>query len=169
MKKSLKTLALACLTLIAATTMGQTAFPALGGDASGSTGSFSYTVGQIETQGIYTAVSGNHISGFALTEGVQQTYPENELGIEEITPTDFAISVYPNPTSTGIVTVELTQNDAETHYELFATNGRLAQSGILQSNKQKIDISGCAAGTYVLRVSNNETGHTHSFRIIKMR
>ncbi|MBO4741994.1 MAG: T9SS type A sorting domain-containing protein [Bacteroidales bacterium] len=168
MRKSLTTLAVACLTLIATPTMAQTAFPALGGDANSSTGSLSYTVGQVETQGIYTSVSGNRITGAAITEGVQQTYPEKDLGIEEITHTDFSVSVYPNPTSTGVVAVELAQYGYYTNYELYASNGKLVQSGTLQSDKQKIDLSGCTAGTYVLRISNNETGRTYSFRIIKM-
>ena len=155
--------------LFVCVTQAQTAFPALGGDVSGSTGSLSYTIGQIETQCIHVSVTGNRITGAALTEGVQQTYPEDELDIEDITHTDFTVSVYPNPTSTGVVTVELAKYGSDTRYELYASNGQLVQNGMLQSDKQKLYLSGCAAGTYVLRISDSESGHTNSFRIIKMR
>lgn len=151
------------------TTQAQTAFPALGGEADGSNGSLSYTMGQVETQDIYAPITNAEITGAILCEGVQQTYKNSELGIEEITPVDFSIAVYPNPTAAGYVTVELTQSCADTRYELYASNGKLTQSGTLPSTKQKIDLTRCNAGTYVLKIYDSESGRTNSFRIIKLR
>ena len=158
---------IAFLLLFVATAEAQTAFPALGGDATSTTGSLSYTVGQVETRSVSAPITNAEITGATMNEGVQQTYRDNELSIEEITPSDFPVTVYPNPTTKGLLTIEIPQQYARAEYTLFSVNGSVVKRGILQSEKNKMDISGSPAGTYILKITENNS--EHNFRIIKIR
>ena len=141
----------AIVLFFAATAEAQTAFPALGGDETSATCSISFTVGQLETQSVFAPITNAEISGASMNEGVQQTYRSDELNIEEILPSDFSVAVYPNPTTNGMVTIEIPQQYTDAEYELFAANGRMVKKGRLMTAKNKMDISGSPAGTYVLR------------------
>ena len=72
----------------------QNTIPAIGGTATGSGGSVSYTIGQI----VFNIFSG---SDGTIAQGVQQPY-EISIIKENSENTSFEITVYPNPT-TGLV------------------------------------------------------------------
>ena len=73
--------------------MGQSAIVPLGGDAQGSTGSVSYTVGQVVTQ---TAANSN--GSISVAEGVQQPYEIQTVGVNDYPMITLNAKVYPNPT-----------------------------------------------------------------------
>ncbi|MGI6479934.1 MAG: hypothetical protein ACOX0M_10915 [Salinivirgaceae bacterium] len=82
----------------------QTSVNATGGDASGSGGSVSYSVGQVAYQ-THTGTSGS------VSEGVQQPFEISVVtGIEEAKGINLSVSAYPNPT-TDYLTLEVEEFD----------------------------------------------------------
>ena len=82
------------LVAIGITAQAQQATISSGGDALGSGGTASYSVGQV----VYTTNSGSNGS---VSQGVQQVYGIFALGIKE-TALNSSISVFPNPTSDNL-------------------------------------------------------------------
>ena len=71
----------------------QEAFPVAGGDAVGSGGSVSYTIGQV----FYNTQIGTNGS---IVQGVQQPYEISVVsGVKEAEGINLEITAYPNPTS----------------------------------------------------------------------
>ena len=82
------------------TAMAQESINATGGNASGSGGSASYSVGQI----VYTTTTGT--SG-SVAAGVQQPFEISTVtGIEEANGINLTVTAYPNPT-TDFLTLEI--------------------------------------------------------------
>ena len=78
----------------------QKAIPASGGNATGTNGSVSYTVGQV----LYTTNIGTNGS---VAEGVQQPYEISVVvGIEQAKDINLICTVYPNP-ATDLLTLEV--------------------------------------------------------------
>lgn len=137
---------------------GQQALPALGGEASGSGGSVSYTVGQL----IYTAKG-------AISPGVQQTYEVSVVsGIEEGSGIHLRLAAYPNP-ATEQLTIEVDWQKVtgqKLSYQLYDLNGRLLQQHKISSTKTKLLMKDLVPATYILKVTagNNKF---KSFKILK--
>ena len=161
-----KTLLLAALLLTGLSMKAQETFATTGGDATGTSSSISYTVGQMAIMTDYERVTAVENASANVREGVQQTYSVEELKIEGAEPFSFDIKVYPNPTTDNI-TVKLEQSVAGISYELYGANGQLLQKESIGSDEQTIDMGDCAAGAYLLRVVG-ETA-TQSYRIIKAK
>ena len=127
-----------------------------GGDASGTGGSASYTVGQIDFQNS----SGTNGS---INEGVQQPYEFYTIGIQENE--IFEVLLFPNPTSDFvIISIEdLTEN---LNYQMFDTKGKLVRESIIDSKKTSVDFKNLAKGSYHLRSQKGIT-EIQSIKIIK--
>lgn len=113
---------------------GQQTIPAAGGNANGSGGSVSYTVGQI----LYGTISGTN---GILTQGVQQPYEISVVtsvkNTEEIT---LKCLGYPNPTS-GITKLVFESPDIENlRIRLFDLNGGLLQDKKVESRETEISL-----------------------------
>ena len=138
----------------------QEAVSATGGDASGSGGSVSYSVGQI----VYTTNTGT--TGSA-AQGVQQPYEISVVtGLEEAKGINLILSAYPNPT-TDFLTLKVANYDKENLlYQLFDLNGKLLENKKIESNETSIIMSNLVPATYLLKViqSNKEV---KIFKIIK--
>ena len=81
-------------------------------------------------------------------------------GVEEVA--SFAESVSPNPTS-GIVTIASNSADGEvTVMDLF---GRKVASAIIHEGRTEVDLSSCAKGVYMARISS-EAG-TRTIKLVK--
>ena len=81
-------------------------------------------------------------------------------GVEEVA--SFAVSVSPNPTS-GSVTIASNSADGEvTVMDLF---GRKVATAIMQEGRAVVDLSGCAKGVYMARISS-EAG-TRTIKLVK--
>ena len=105
------------------TVQAQTSVNASGGNALGSGGSVSYSVGQV----VYTTNTGTNGS---VAQGVQQPYEISVVtAIEEAKGINLSVSAYPNPT-TDYLTLEVADfNLLPLTFHLFDMNGKLLQGG----------------------------------------
>lgn len=135
---------------------GQQNTVAAGGTASGSGGTATFTVGQID----YSNASGTTGS---INEGVQQPFEFfKEVGLQEI---DISIELYPNPAEDGvfITSYKLTQFD---RIDMYDSRGRLVISHKINSDSEEIDLNHLEAGTYHLNfLGQNELQQT--YKLIK--
>ena len=103
----------------------QETVPVTGGDATGSGGSSSYTVGQLA----YITSTGTNES---VSQGVQQPYETYVVtGIQE-TSINLELSVYPNPTA-NYLTLK-TKSNENLSFHLYDMQGKLLESKKLTSN-----------------------------------
>jgi len=135
----------------------QETVPATGGDASGSGGSSSYTVGQV----IYTTNTGTNGS---VAQGVQQPYEiSTTVGINE-TSISLELSVYPNPTS-NYLTLKIEETDGLI-YQLLDMQGKLLDSKQVSSNTTQVEMERLPTSTYILKITKN-SNPIKTFKIIK--
>lgn len=122
---------------------------ATGGDASGTGGSVSFTVGQID----YSSFDG---AGGNINQGVQQPYEFFlSVGLEEHS--SIVYNIYPNPTTSNVV-FELSSLDPELSYVLTDAGGKLIMKKEITSLTSEIDMSQLSNGYYNLSLlSRNET------------
>lgn len=155
---------LVVLLLASVSTKAQETFATTGGDATGTSSSISYTVGQMSIMTGYERVTAVENASANVREGVQQTYSVEELKIDGAEPFSFDVKVYPNPTTDNI-TIRLEQSVTGMRYELYGANGQLLQKESIDSNEQTIDMGEYAAGAYLLRIMGDTA--SQSYRIIK--
>ena len=137
----------------------QEATTATGGNASGSGGSASYSVGQV----VYTTNTG---AGGSVSQGVQQPYEISIVsGIEEQGIT-LTCTAYPNPT-TDYLTLKI-DGDVQTHYSasLFDLNGKLLSKLQIDGNQTTIPMEQYVAGSYIIKIMQHNT-EVKTFKIIK--
>ncbi len=136
----------------------QEAVPATGGDASGSNGSVSQSIGQV----VYTAGTGTNGS---INQGVQQPYSISSASITEASK-DILLSAFPNP-ATDVLTLSFEDTDISGYsYAMYNHQGQLIQREEITSNQTVIPMQGLTAATYILNVTSvNEVVKT--FTIIK--
>jgi hypothetical protein len=137
----------------------QEAVPTAGGNATGSGGSLSYTVGQV----VYTTHTGTNGS---VAQGVQQAFEISiSIGIE-VTEINLEILAYPNPTI-NFLTLNIGDYDNEKlTYQLFDLQGKLLDSSQLVNTNTKIEMQNLPASTYLLSVLKNNS-LIKTFRIVK--
>ena len=137
----------------------QDAIPASGGDASGSGGTLSFTVGQL----VYTSNSGSNGS---VAQGVQQPYEiSTTVGIE-LSNISLDFIAYPNPTINNIVLSIKDFNNEKLNYQLYDMSGKLLKSNKVNAINTTIDMSELPVSNYVLNI-NNDSSIIKSFKIIK--
>ena len=157
-----------------------------GGDASGSGGSASYSIGQV-TYHYNTGSSGSE------AQGVQQPYEISEvqviknaniLKIDNSYPIEFSSSAiasddneksinlkftaYPNPTSDLLtLTIDFIETgDLNLSYQLFDLNGKLIESKKIENNSTGIDMYNLVPASYILSVIKGNKS-VKTFKIIK--
>jgi hypothetical protein len=130
-----------------------------GGQASGTGGSVSYTVGQIA----YAALTGTNGS---LIQGVQQPYEISIVTSLEDLAIDIKAQVYPNPTTDQLVLSVGTEEYKNLRYLLVDLQGKVIKTDRIINSNSTLDVSKLSNGTYFLRVlSNNKPIKT--FQVIK--
>lgn len=130
-----------------------------GGEANGSGGSSSFTVGQTD----YSTSNGT--SG-SVSEGVQQAYviSDTNISVKQVT-LAIKLIAYPNPTS-DILTLEIDKKMDNVSYQVLDINGKVISEGKVTELKTEIVAKSMSSGTYFLYVKQkNETIKT--FKIIK--
>ena len=158
--KKLKLSTIVLLGLGLARLQAQEAITAAGGEASGSGGAVSYSVGQV----VYTTNTGANGS---IAQGVQQPYEISVItGLEEAKGMELECAVYPNP-ATDFLTFKV-KNYAHMNlsYQLFDMNGKLIENRKITSNETQINIGMLVPGTYFLKVFDNQK-EIKTFQIIK--
>ena len=135
----------------------QAVLPA-GGDASGTGGSVSYSIGQI----VYTTVSG---SSGKVSQGVQQAYEIFSVGIEDW-PGGIVLHVFPNPTSDQLTLEIKGYQNQSLAYRLTDTNGRLLKKEMITADQTRIDMHTWPEAAFFLSVTlDNKQAQT--FKIVK--
>jgi hypothetical protein len=158
--KKLKLSALLILGLGLTGLRAQEAVSAAGGNASGSGGSSSYSVGQV----VYTTSTG---AAGSLSQGVQQPYEIYVVtGLPETQGITLHYSVYPNP-SRDLITLKVENyNNENLSYQLFDLLGNLLESKKLIRSETSISISSLIQASYFLKVTQNNK-EIKTFKIIK--
>jgi len=149
---------IACLLFATQLIYSQEIIPASGGEATGSGGSSSYSVGQL----VYTTNTG---SG-TVTQGVQQSVEVFTLSNPELTTVNLSAVTYPNPTSDYVVLAISDANLPDLSYALYDLQGRIVTKGQATQSNTHIDMQSLATGTYVLKVNQNNQ-ELKTFKIIK--
>ena len=165
--KKLKLSAVLLLCLWHTGLWAQESFNATGGNASGSGGSASYSVGQV----IYTTNTGTNGS---VTQGVQQPFEISVVtGIEEAKGVNLLVSAYPNPTTDYLVLkvdASATLSIQSLSYQLYDMNGQLLENKKATGNETSIVMSNLVSATYFVKVVNTQgivSQEVKTFKIIK--
>jgi len=162
-RRKLKVLGVATLLTFAfslSTVLAQESVNATGGNASGSGGSASFSVGQV----VYTTNTGTNGS---VTEGVQQPYEISVVtAIEEVKGINLSVSAYPNPT-TDYLTLEVKDFELSTlYFQLYDMNGKLLQNEKITGNQTSIVMNNFVPATYFVKVVQ-ENKEVKTFKVIK--
>jgi type IX secretion system substrate protein len=143
-------------------TYAQKSVVTTGGEASGSGGNASYTIGQIS----YKNFQGDVLSD---SQGVQHGYEIMEVSDQKTLPdsnSNLKFTVYPNP-SADLVNVQVDNLVNEgLSYQLFTLAGRLLEAEKLTGTTTAVMMKNYAHGTYLIHiVCNDKTIRT--FKILK--
>ena len=128
-----------------------------GGEASGTGGTASYSVGQV----VYTTATGTNGS---VAQGVQQPYEiSTTVGIKE-TSINLELSVYPNPT-TDYLTLKVA--DFETlNFQLIDIQGRIIENKKVTASNTILKMEALPKAVYFLNVTKNNR-IIKTFKIVK--
>ena len=130
-----------CLTL----SYGQSAIPATGGNASGTGGTVSYSIGQVT----YHTFSDENKS---VAQGVQQPY---EISVVTATENTEGITleykIYPNPTGGKITLIVKPFTLENLRYILYDFNGILLQEKKLECEETEISMENLSPAVYFLK------------------
>ena len=138
----------------------QEAIITTGGNAIGSGGSVSYTVGQI----VYTTNIGTN---GAVAQGVQQPYEISVvIGIVEAQEISLICSVFPNPTKDFLTLKIENYNKDNLSYQLFDINGKHLEYKEVKESETIIKMKNFVSATYFLKITQGNK-IIKTFRIIK--
>jgi hypothetical protein len=136
----------------------QKAIAATGTTASGSGGSSTYTVGQIDYQ--------QKGANAQVMEGVQHSYEILTLAIEDVDNKEKNIVLYPNPVKDFLFVDFNKENYQDANYALFDAQGKLIKKGNLTQQKSELDFSLLPSSVYIIQIfQKNQIIKT--FKIIK--
>lgn len=157
-KQKLSLLFLLCLSLTGL--HAQETIPATGGNATGSGGSVSYSVGQVVCA-TNTGTSGS------VSQGVQQPYEISVVtGIDDARDINLMISVYPNPTTDFLILKTDNFTNGSLSYQLSDINSKLLYTQKITGTETSIVMSNLVPSTYFLKITRNSKP-LRTFKIIK--
>jgi len=137
----------------------QQAFLNCGGNATGSGGTVSYSMGQIADTSI------SNTNG-AVNQGVQQPYEFFVQGINDLNDIHLELLVYPNPTSESVILKVKSDEIENLNYQVFDIGGKLILNKKINSAETTIPLTKLPSATYFIKVINNNK-EIKSFKIIK--
>ncbi len=145
--------------LVVSNSFSQQAIVSSGGNAIGSGGSSSYSVGQLA----YSYQTGSNGS---VAQGVQQAFEIFTLNGQEFPEIFLEAKVYPNPV-VNTLTLFIKNTDLENlNYQLYDIQGRQIINQPITSEETAITLEDNASGIYILKI-NSRTKEIKSFKIIK--
>jgi len=134
-----------------------------GGNASGSGGSSSYSIGQI----VYSTQVGTNGS---LAQGVQQPFEISVVTeLDEATGISLIFSAYPNPTNNFLILkidASTLFNNELFNYQLFDINGSLLETKKIESTETNINTINLVTSTYFVKIMRDNL-EIKTFNIIK--
>jgi hypothetical protein len=145
-----------CLTTLKA----QTTIPVTGGNATGSGGSASYTVGQLVN------ITNTGLNG-TVSHGVQQPYEISVItAIQNTEGISLECTVYPNPTPGVVKLVVSTKDYDNLRYQLYDIGGLRLLEKKIDSEETEILMDKLRSSVYFLKVLSGST-EIKTFKIIK--
>ncbi len=147
--KMLKTIAIIGMVISINGLQAQEANITSAGNASGSEGTVSYSVGQV----FYTTNSGTNGS---VSSGVQQPFEISVIiGVSEMVGINLICSAYPNPT-TDFLTLKIENFDnSNLSFQLIDINGNLLENKKIIVSETSIIMSNLVPAIYFLNVIEN--------------
>lgn len=138
----------------------QNAIPASGGNAAGTGGSVSYTVGQV----VYSQVSGTN---GIITQGVQQPFEISVVtAIKEADGITLEMIVYPNP-ATDFIRLRIVNFEIENLvYRLYDITGSMLKTDEVDVEETTISMQDLRPSTYFLKIIQG-TKDIKTFKLIK--
>jgi hypothetical protein len=160
MRHLIKTLIAFCLFGFGTTIQAQNTIATSGGNASGSGGTVSYSIGQV----VYTKYVGTNGSS---AQGVQQPYEISvATGIVEAKDISLEIEVFPNP-ATDFVKLKIKNYEVENlRYQLYDINGSLIKDNKVEGNETSLSMQNLLPSVYFLKVTDKNKV-IKTFKIIK--
>jgi hypothetical protein len=152
-------LILSCALIVSFTVQSQDAVAISGGEAIGSGGTSSYTLGQV----FYTVTTG---SNGTISQGIQKSIELFALSNPALTSVNLEAVIYPNPTSDQVM---LTITDialTDLSYVLLDIQGKVVSNAKINTIDTRVSLQGLSVGTYVLKV-NQKNSELKTFKIIK--
>jgi hypothetical protein len=149
----------ASVLLVTQLAQSQEIIPASGGEATGSGGAASYTVGQV-------FYSTNTSTTGGVSQGVQQAFEFQTLSNPGLTSVNLTAVTYPNPTKDFIILKITDKGINNLRYTLFDVNGKSIASGSIAESSTQIQMKQLSIGAYVLKVSQQNQS-LKTFKIIK--
>jgi len=138
---------------------GQEIVPSTGGNATGTGGTSSFTVGQV----FYTS---NASSTGSVSQGVQQAFEIQTLSNPGLLTVQLTAVTYPNPT-TDYVVLKITDRVLENlQYSLFDLNGKTIVSKKITTSSTEINMRNFSIGMYLLKLTKKNQP-IKTFKIIK--
>ena len=136
----------------------QSVVTASGGDADCSSGSVSYSIGQV-------FCSTNAGTGGQIIEGVQQPYEIYDV-TELPCAMSISISAFPNPTS-DFLTLSVEGDDLGTmEMAMYDISGKEVLQKRIASSETNIDMESLPSATYFVRVTKGKS-EVKTFKIVK--
>ena len=154
-----KIVALFSLCFCIMTANAQQGITVSGGNASGSGGSSSYSVGQI----VYTTQGD---SNGTVAQGVQLPF---ELSVRTGMDKQYIklqLAAYPNPTTDFLILDLGNANLSALNFELYDVTGKVIEKRKIACETEKVYMDCLPAATYFLKVTDNNT-EVKTFKIIK--
>lgn len=146
--------------LLAFQLQAQESISTSGGNATGTGGSVSYSVGQI----FYKT---NNDANGSVAGGVQQPYEISVvLNTNEAALINLQYSAFPNPATNGLTLTIKNFADQNLQYRLFDINGKILDANAINKSETFIDIAKYANAVYLLNIYTNNK-EIKSFKIIK--
>ena len=140
-------------------TIAQHATLSAGGNASGSGGTSSYSIGQL----VYTTNQG--VTG-SISQGVQQSFIiEAITGLDELG-ISLNLTAYPNPATDFVQLKVESEMLTDISYQLYNMQGKMLGSNKLTEIQTGIDMTSFSPATYILKVIQKNTD-IKTFKIIK--
>ena len=139
----------------------QEAISASGGNASGSNGTLSYTVGQV----VYLDITG---PDGTVTQGVQQPWEIFTVtGIHDAPGISLECLVYPNPAEDFLILRIAELKGEHLNWKLYDASGKMHGIEKITGIKTTIPVSKLTPGVYFLSILNLDEKQLKTFRIIK--
>jgi len=145
--------------LIAGSLQAQQDVLTTGGDASGSGGTVSFSVGQI----VYTTAVGGQIN---VSQGVQQPYEFSTLGIDSYAGISLSMIVFPNPIVDFVILKVEMPIPNFLRYQLMDFSGKPLKLEIILNEETEIIMKELPSATYLLIISDQKSV-LKTFKIIK--
>lgn len=131
-----------------------------GGNATGSGGTISYSIGQVA----YTSIIGT--SG-TIAQGVQQAFEISTISeLNDTTKISLQCTTYPNPTNNYLKLKLKYLNGKNLSFILCDLNGKILQNRRINELETAINLSSYISGSYLLKIIENKI-KIKTFKVIK--